>query len=40
MAAGNAIERSYKNISEIANLMLKESHFPIYFVSGRLELSN
>lgn len=28
MAAGNAIERSYKNISEIANLMLGESHFP------------
>lgn len=28
MAAGNAIERSHKNISEIANLMLSESHFP------------
>ncbi len=28
MAAGNAIERSHKNISEIANLMLGESHFP------------
>lgn len=28
MAAGNAIERSHKNISEIANLMLPESHFP------------
>lgn len=28
MAAGNAIERSHKNISEIANLMLAESHFP------------
>ena len=28
MAAGNAIERAYKNISEIANLMLGESHFP------------
>lgn len=28
MAAGNAIERSHKNISEIANLMLFESHFP------------
>ena len=28
MAAGNAIERSHKNISEIANFMLSESHFP------------
>ena len=28
MAAGNAIERSHKNISEIANFMLGESHFP------------
>ena len=28
MAAGNAIERSHKNISEIANFMLYESHFP------------
>ena len=28
MAAGNAIERYHKNISEIANLMLSESHFP------------
>lgn len=28
MVAGNAIERSHKNISEIANLMLSESHFP------------
>lgn len=28
MAAGNAIERSHKNISEIANFMLTESHFP------------
>lgn len=27
MVAGNAIERSHKNISEIANLMLSESHF-------------
>lgn len=27
MAAGNAIERFHKNISEIANLMLSESHF-------------
>lgn len=35
MAAGNAIERSYKNISEIANLMLSESHFPyILFLEG------
>ncbi|MCK9563059.1 MAG: hypothetical protein M0R02_10125 [Bacteroidales bacterium] len=28
MAAGNAIERSHKNISEVANLMLSGSHFP------------
>ena len=28
MVAGNAIERSHKNISEIANFMLSESHFP------------
>lgn len=35
MAAGNAIERSHKNISEIANLMLSESHFPyILFLEG------
>lgn len=35
MAAGNAIERSYKNISEIANYMLSESHFPyVIFLEG------
>lgn len=35
MAAGNAIERSHKNVSEIANLMLSESHFPyILFLEG------
>jgi len=35
MAAGNAIERSHKNISEIANLMLSESHFPyVLFLKG------
>ena len=35
MAAGNAIERSHKNISEIANLMLDESHFPyVLFLQG------
>ena len=28
MAAGNAIERSHKNISEIANFMIDEVHFP------------
>lgn len=28
MPAGNAIERSHKNISEIANFMLSERHFP------------
>ena len=35
MAAGNAIERSHKNIAELANLMLAESHFPyILFLEG------
>jgi len=35
MQAGNAIERSHKNISEIANLMLSESHFPyVLFLEG------
>lgn len=35
MIAGNAIERSHKNISEIANFMLHESHFPyILFLEG------
>lgn len=35
MVAGNAIERSHKNISEIANLMLGESHFPyVLFLDG------
>ncbi len=35
MAAGNAIERSHKNISEIANLMLGEAHFPyLLFLDG------
>jgi len=35
MAAGNAIERSHKNISEIANFMLFESHFPyVLFLEG------
>lgn len=35
MAAGNAIERSHKNIAEIANLMLSEAHFPyVLFLEG------
>lgn len=35
MVAGNAIERSHKNISEIANLMLCESYFPyVIFLEG------
>lgn len=35
MVAGNAIERSHKNISEIANFMLSESHFPyVLFLEG------
>lgn len=35
MLAGNAIERSHKNIAEIANLMLAENHFPyVLFLAG------
>lgn len=35
MAAGNAIERSHKNIAEIANYMLGESYFPyVLFLEG------
>lgn len=35
MAAGNAIERAYKNVNEIANFMLSERHFPyILFLEG------
>lgn len=35
MVAGNAIERAHKNISEIANFMLFESHFPyVLFLEG------
>lgn len=35
MMAGNAIERSHKNICEIANFMLAESHFPyVLFLEG------
>lgn len=35
MAAGNAIERAYKNVNEIANFMLCENYFPyILFLEG------
>lgn len=35
MEAGNAIERAYKNVNEIANFMLSERHFPyILFLEG------
>ena len=35
MAAGNAIERAYKNVCEIANFMLAERHFPyVIFLEG------
>lgn len=35
MVAGNAIERAHKNISEIANYMLSEAHFPyVLFLEG------
>lgn len=35
MTAGNAIERSHKNINEIRNLMIDEKHFPyVLFLQG------
>jgi len=35
MVAGNAIERSHKNINEIRNFMIFESHFPyVLFLDG------
>ncbi len=35
MIGGNAIERAHKNIAEMANLMLSESHFPyVLFLEG------
>lgn len=35
MVAGNAIERVYKNINEVRNFMLDESHFPyVVFLQG------
>ena len=35
MAAGNAIERSHKNINEIRNIMIDEKHFPyVLFLQG------
>lgn len=35
MAAGNAIERSHKNIKEITNFMMGEQHFPyVLFLEG------
>lgn len=35
MAAGNAIERAYKNVNEIADFMLSECYFPyILFLEG------
>ncbi len=35
MVAGNAIERAHKNISEMANFMLGELHFPyVLFLEG------
>ena len=35
MVAGNAVERAHKNISEFANFMLAEKHFPyILFLEG------
>jgi len=35
MVAGNAIERSHKNINEIRNVMINEKHFPyILFLQG------
>lgn len=41
MVAGNAIERSHKNINEIRNLMIDEKHFPyILFLQGSNFLPN
>ncbi len=35
MVAGNAIERSHKNVNEIRNVMIDEKHFPyILFLQG------
>jgi type II restriction enzyme len=35
MVAGNAIERSHKNINEIRNIMIDEKHFPyVLFLQG------
>ena len=35
MIAGNAIERAYKNVNEIANFMLSERHYPyVLFLEG------
>ena len=35
MTAGNALERSYKNINEIRNIMIDEKHFPyVLFLTG------
>ncbi|MEG0386199.1 MAG: EcoRI family type II restriction endonuclease [Solibacillus sp.] len=35
MVAGNAIERSHKNINEIRNMMIDEKHFPyVLFLQG------
>ena len=35
MVAGNAIERSHKNINETRNLMINEHHFPyVLFLQG------
>lgn len=35
MVAGNAIERSHKNINEIRNMMIDEKHFPyVLFLEG------
>ena len=40
MAAGNAIERAYKNVNEIANFMLSERYFPyILFLEGSIFLT-
>lgn len=35
MVAGNAIERSHKNINEVRNIMIDEKHFPyVLFLQG------
>lgn len=40
MVAGNAIERSHKNINEIRNIMIDEKAFSVHPIFARFKLSN